>query len=219
MNQHHRIVGLVAAVATSLTASVTVLAGLPAQAAPAAEAKQGTRSLATVLAADGTKLDKNWDDFDITERAVLAVLDAKPDSPVGLLTQGSKRATVFVPTDRAFRLLVGDLSGGKNPGSEYTTFKAVAGLGIDTVEAVLLYHVVPGRTLVSEKVVAARGDRVRTATGATVRVRINHEGAIRLVDKDRNDRDARVIPELLDLNRGNRQVAHGIDRVLRPVDL
>lgn len=203
--------GLVATLAVSATA----LSALPAQAAPAA---QGNKSIAKVLAADGNRFDKNWGDFDITEKAVLAVLKAKPDSAVKLLTQGSKRATVFVPTDNAFRLLVRDLTG-TLPRKESKTFQAVAGLGVDTIEAVLLYHVVPGKTLVSEKVVAANKTRVRTASGATIRIAINHEGAVKLQDKDRNDRDARAIPRLLDINRGNKQVAHGISHVLRPVDL
>lgn len=207
--------GLVATAATGATALAAVPAD--ASAAPAA-AKLGTRSIATVLAADGDKLDKNWGDFDITEKAVLAVLEAKPNSPVKLLTQGARKATVFVPTDFAFRRLVGDLAG-KKPGSEYTTFKAVAGLGIDTVEAVLLYHVVPGATLPSGKVVAANGTKVTTAAGASFTVRVNHEGVVSIVDRDRNDRDARAIPALLDINRGNRQVAHGITQVLRPVNL
>ena len=207
-----------AAIAT-LAATATLVAGSTTQAAIADDSRAalGKRSLATVLAADGNKLDKDWGDFDITEKAVLAVLEAKPNSPVGLLADGTKAATAFVPTDYAFRRLVGDLAG-KKPGSEYTTFKAVAGLGIDTVEAVLLYHVVPGKTLVSEKVVAARGTRVKTA-GGSVRVVINHEGVIRLADNDPNDINARVLPELLDLNRGNRQVAHGLRQVLRPADL
>ena len=71
-------------------------------------ARPARRSIAAVLSADGTRPDKNWKDFDITEAAVLAVLGAKPDSAVGLLTQGNKRATVFVPTDAAFRSLVRD---------------------------------------------------------------------------------------------------------------
>ncbi|QCW49559.1 fasciclin domain-containing protein [Nocardioides dongxiaopingii] len=203
------------AVVAAAVASSAVLASVPAEAAQAA---QGKRSLAKVLAADGTSFDKNWDDFDITEAAVLAVLDAKPGSAVKLLTQGGKRATAFIPTDRAFRRLVGDLVGSK-PGSEGKTFQAVAGLGIDTVESVLLYHVVAGKTLVSEKVVAARGTAVETASGGSVTVRINHEGDIRLEDNDPNDINARVIPAALDINRGNRQVAHGITRVLRPADL
>lgn len=205
---HRTTAGLVAA----LAASATALTALPAEAA------QGNRSVAKVLATDGNRFDRNWGDFDITEKAVLAVLKAKPDSAVKLLTQGSKRATVFVPTDNAFRLLVGDLTG-KKPGTEAKTFNAVAGLGIDTVEAVLLYHVVAGKTLVSEKVVGADGSYVRTAAGTTFKVVVNHEGVVKIQDKDRNDENAEAIPRLLDLNRGNKQVAHGIDRVLRPVNL
>ncbi len=206
-----RTAGLVAAAVATSAVLTTAPAG-------AEESQKGNRSLATVLAADGTKLDRNWDDFDIVEQAVVAVLGAKPDSAVKLLTQGKKRATAFIPTDRAFRRLVGDLAG-KKPGREKGTFEAVAALGIDTVEAVLLYHVVAGSTLVSEKVVAARGSRVETASGDSVGIRINHEGDIRLLDRDRNDLNARVIPEAIDVNRGNRQVAHGLTRVLRPVNL
>lgn len=213
MRKFHRIAaGAVAAAATS-----TAMLALPADAAPAAQAAQGNRSLATVLAADGTKFDHSWGDFDITEAAVLAVLKAKPDSPVGLLTKGGQRATAFIPTDAAFRHLVHDLTG-ERPKTEKATFEAVAGIGIDTVETVLLYHVVAGRTLVSEKVVASAGTPIRTAAGTTFRVEIR-KGDVVIVDKDFDDVNARAIPALLDLNRGNKQVAHGINRVLRPLDL
>lgn len=201
--------GLAAAAVTS-----TALLALPAEAAPAA---QGNRSLAKVLAADGTKFDHQWGDFDITEAAVLAVLKAKPDSAVGLLTKGGQRATAFVPTDAAFRHLVRDLTGNR-PKSEKATFEAVAGLGIDTVETVLLYHVVAGKTLTSDKVVASAGTPIRTAAGTTFRVEIKKDKVV-VIDKDFNDVNARAIPALLDINRGNKQVAHGINRVLRPVDL
>ncbi len=49
----------------------------------------GHRSLAAVLTADGNRFDRNWQDYDIVTEAVLAVLAAKPDSPVGLLTKGN----------------------------------------------------------------------------------------------------------------------------------
>ena len=42
-------------------------------------------------------------DFDITTEAVLAVLAAKPTSPVGVLTKGKVAVTAFVPTDQAIR--------------------------------------------------------------------------------------------------------------------
>ena len=40
---------------------------------------------------------------------------------------------------------------------------------------------------------------------------------MQLVDADRNDRNPFVVQP--NVNKGNRQIAHGIDRVLRPVNL
>ncbi|MEZ5350721.1 MAG: hypothetical protein R2714_16205 [Microthrixaceae bacterium] len=39
-----------------------------------------------MLLSDGDEFDRDAYDFDIATQAVLAVLEAKPDSPVGLLT-------------------------------------------------------------------------------------------------------------------------------------
>ena len=83
------------------------------------------------------------------------VLDAKPASPVAVLADGSTRLTAFLPTDRAFRRLVRDLTG-TAPDTERAVFTAAATLGVDTIEQVLLYHVVPGQTLTSGKVAEGR---------------------------------------------------------------
>jgi hypothetical protein len=56
------------------------------------------------------------------------------------------------------------------------------------------------------------------AMGSALRVRVVGD-RVRLRDADRNDRNARVIAAAKNLNKGNSQIAHGIDRVLRPVDL
>ncbi len=40
-----------------------------------------------------------------------------------------------------------------------------------------------------------------------------------LIDRDRNDYNPRVNPWQTDINEGNKQVAHGITRVLRPINL
>ena len=40
---------------------------------------------------------------------------------------------------------------------------------------------------------------------------------VRLIDADRNDGNPRVVA--FNINKGNRQIAHAINRVLRPVDL
>jgi len=207
----------------ALTAGALIAAGAgltaPAGAATTHD-RTGNRSLAKVLAKDGTKLDHNWQDFDILEQAVLAVIAAKPSSPVALLTDGSVRLTVFAPTDEAFRDLVGDLTG-KRPGTEKKTVKALLEVAdINTIEAVLLYHVVPGATLASPKVIKAAKARTKltTAQGGKVKV-VNRKGNITLVDKDPDLADPTVILNGIDINRGNRQIAHAIDRVLLPLDV
>jgi uncharacterized surface protein with fasciclin (FAS1) repeats len=85
---------------------------------------------------------------------------------------------------------------------------------------VLLYHVVAGTTLDSGKVLKADGAELTTAQGGTVTVKVSGSGkktTVALVDQDPSSRDPRVI--VLDINKGNRQIAHGINRVLRPLDL
>ena len=215
----HLVKRLAILAAGSLAAAGLGLAASPAQAAPHQD-RAGSKSLAKVLAADGTKLDHNWQDFDILEAAVLAVLNAKPTSPVALLTDGSVRLTAFLPTDDAFRHLVGDLTG-KLPSSEKKTVEALLALaGVDTIETVLLYHVVAGKTLTSPKVVSAAKSRTKltTAQGGKVKV-TNAKGNITLVDKDPDFANPVVILNGIDINRGNKQIGHAIDRVLLPVDL
>ena len=85
---------LLSALLTVTLAGGTALATAPAQAADA-RAKAGTTSLAKVLAADGNKYDRNWDDFDIVEKAVRAVLKAEPDSAVGVLADGDTGRPLF----------------------------------------------------------------------------------------------------------------------------
>ncbi len=202
---------LLALVATVATFAVAVP---PASAA-------GNRSLAAALTSDGNRFDRNSSDFDLVTEAVLAVLAAKPGSKVGVLTDGSVRATAFIPTDQAFRRLAYDLTGSwiRN---EKKLFNALVKLvGVDTIEAVLLYHVVPGATLGSAKVLKSDGARLETALGKHVRVEVRskQKAWIRLIDADRNDWNPRVLRVKLDINKGNKQIAHGINRVLRPVDL
>ena len=180
----------------------------------------GTRSLAAVLTADGNQFDANWYDYDIVTEAVLAVLKAKPASKVGVLADGNIALTAFLPDDRAFQTLVADLAGSR-PKTERAVFGAVAGLGIDTVETVLLYHVVPGATITSKQAVAANGAVLETAQGGTVTVRSysRYLPIIELRDKDTDDRNPFVNPLALDRNKGNKQIAHGITDVLRPINL
>ncbi|MCM4077942.1 fasciclin domain-containing protein [Paractinoplanes hotanensis] len=179
----------------------------------------GTKSLAAVLTADKSGFDRNGYDYDILTAAVLAVLKAKPSSPVKVLADGKTAVTAFIPNDRAFQKLVADIQHSKRLPGEKAAFTAVAGLGINTVESVLLYHVVPGATITRKAALKADGAKLKTAAGSTVKVDVygHWHKRIALIDADRSDRNPRVIR--FDLNKGNKQIAHGIDRVLRPINL
>ena len=160
-------------IATGVAAAASL--ALVASGMSPAAAATGTTPLSEVLTADGDMFDSNWNDFDVVTEAVLAVLAAKPDSAVGLLTKGDEQLTAFVPTDRAFRKLVGDLTGSK-PATEQEAFGAVAGLGIDTVEHVLLYHVVPGATITAKQALKANNVKLGTGAGDTIKVKVRGKG-------------------------------------------
>lgn len=180
----------------------------------------GTRSLAAVLTADKSGFDRNGRDFDILTAAVLAVLKAKPSSPVSVLADGKTALTAFIPNDLAFERLVADLQGTRRLPGEKKAFTAVAGLGINTVESVLLYHVVPGATIDKRAALRSDGAKLKTAAGSSITVDVTGcwwWRQVKLVDADRNDRNPRVVA--FNINKGNRQIAHAINRVLRPVDL
>jgi len=201
--------------ATALTAAVLV----PGPAAQARAPHLGTTSLAEVLAADGLQFDDNWGDFDILDQAVHDVLAAKPDSPVAVLADGKVRLTAFAPTDRAFRKLVTAVAGSR-PHSEQQAYDVLSTVGVDTIESVLLYHVVPGAPITYRQAKMADGAKLTTANGATLRVDYRpRTGKIMLVDKDPNARNAFVYSALKNINQGNRQIAHGVSQVLRPLDL
>ncbi len=199
-------------------AAVTAAAALGATAliaAAPANAADGDTSLATVLKVGQAKFDKNYQDFDIVTKAAETVLAAKPDSAVKVLADGSVALTAFIPTDKAFMNLASALTG-KKVRTEAGAFKAVAGLGVDTVEQVLLYHVVPGATLLSQDALKANGARLTTAEGKKIGVRVTSAPAIILIDRAPKIANPRVILTKVDINEGNMQVAHGINGVLLP---
>ena len=206
-------------VLTSIAASAVLGASVAALPVTPATAATGQPSLATVLAADGHGFDRKWRDFDILDNAISAVLAAKPDSPVKVLADGSQPLTAFLPTDRAFRRLVTDLTG-KRPRTERATFtRLAAAAGVDTIETVLLYHVVPGATIDYAQARRSDGAALTTATGLTVRVNVRKHGRIAIQDKDPDDANAVILRSGKNINKGNRQIAHAVSRVLRPANL
>jgi uncharacterized surface protein with fasciclin (FAS1) repeats len=205
--------------AAALTATTFAAAASPTQ---ATESPLGTRSLATVLAADGHGFDSNWNDFDLVDRYVLRVLRLKPTSALAVLTQGDQRLTAFVPTDRGFRIM-GEIILDHRFASERALFKALwrAAGGtraerVATVENILLYHLVADRPLTARRLVHLAPTSLTTMQGGSVRVRVRN-GNLVLLDHDPVSPRSRVVAP--NINKGNRQIAHGISQVLRPVNL
>jgi len=203
----------------SVVAVAAVGATVVAAPASASSPPTGERSLATVLAADGNTFDRNWHDYDILDKAVTTVLTVKPNSPVKVLADGSQPLTAFLPTDRAFQRLVTDLTR-KRPHTERATFdKLAATVDVDTIETVLLYHVVLDSTITYRQALRADGAALGTAAGLPVTVDVLGKWLIRLKDQDKDDRNAWVKVSARDINKGNKQIAHGITQVLRPKNL
>ena len=202
----------VAALGAAALVGATALVAAPT----ASAANDGTESLATALNVGQAKFDQDDKDFDVLTKAIEAVLAAKPDSAVKVLADGNTALTAFAPTDRAFKNLASVLTN-RTIKTEAGAFKAVAGLGIDTVETVLLYHVVPGETIMSGDDLKANGARLKTAVpGKVIRVKVTSAPAIILGDYNTALANPRVNLDQVDINKGNKQVAHGINAVLMP---
>jgi uncharacterized surface protein with fasciclin (FAS1) repeats len=200
-----------------LAAAAIVLGlGLTATIASSASAAHPpSATLAQVLLSDkgddANGFDRNNHDYDIVTQAVLAFPDltAAASDPAASLT-------VFLPTDLAFKRLVSDLTG-KWPASEKATFDAVVGLGLDTVKTVLTYHIVPAKISYRDAL-KSNGAKLTSLQGGDITVKVSHRRSVTLIDLDPNARN----PVVVQANVGGEALngfAHGIDRVLRPVDL
>jgi uncharacterized surface protein with fasciclin (FAS1) repeats len=201
----------------TLIAGVSALAfaaGALSLPASATATELRTAPLAGVLAAETPAFDSNALDYDIVTAAVLAVIQVKPTSSVTALADGTIALTAFIPNDNAFRLLAKELTG-KTIKSEKRVFDSlVKTLGVDKVEQVLLYHVVVGSTLDVSAALAANGAELTTASTGKIKVSVGTQ--IKLIDETKKRRDASVILSQIDVNKGNKQIAHGIDFVMLP---
>ena len=137
-----------------------------------------------------------------------------PESPIQAISQGNTALTAFVPTDRAFQRVVKFLTG-KTLKSEARIANAVMSLGAKTVEKVILYHVVVGDPILSPAALQANGANLNAASGETIGVRVSGTN-IRLVDKSKKHTNALVLLRAVDINKGNKQVAHAVSQVMLP---
>lgn len=176
---------------------------------------QNEKSLASVLDIGNQAFDSNPNDFDILTAAVNAVLAAKPTSAVAVLADGSTALTAFIPTDGAFRKLARQLGNRHyRTLTEAQIFAAVAGLGIDNVEKVLLHHVVVGPAVTLQGAIAANGAVLTSAAGQPLRVSVGF--SLRLIGSAPGFWQPSVNLARTDLNSGNLQLAHVINNVIIP---
>lgn len=197
---------IIAAAAIALGA--TSILGASAQA-------DGPMTLAEILLSDSADdvdgFDTNQNDFDIVTQALLATNGLN-----GLATAASDpdaELTVFLPTDKAFRILVEDLGLGSIKDESDLFDAIVATVGAPAVSDILKYHVVGG--VADSSVVATLGgvDVPTLLDGATFQVQFKGKKQIRLVDAGGPGRDP--IVRAVDI-MGSNGVAHVIDRVLIP---
>jgi hypothetical protein len=210
---------LVTAIAAPVAAAPAAQ-GAKGAPAPAAPAPAG--SILALLEADGTAYDRDWYDFDILEAAGRTVLGAKPGSAVSAIAVPNANITVFAPNDRAFQVLTASLTGKWYWTEEAVVNGLVTALGagaVDTIEQVLLYHVLPGKVdFATAKSVS--GTPVPTALGPTITPRfIPWLNTLVLRDQDPNAADPWVVNSKRDIAVGTNSIVHGISLVLRPADL
>lgn len=211
-----------------LGASVVTATVVPV--ASAAEPIDGPAgSVLDVLEADGNTItnDGNWYDFDIVEAVARAVVGAKGvnGTTVAALANPDAALTVFAPNDRAFQVLAYQLTGKWYWTETGVVNGILAKLGtgaVDTLESVLLYHVVGGKaTFADAKAAVLAGKSFTTVLGPTIKPRYySWINTLVLVDKDTDDANPWVINSKRNILTSNgKSIIHGIALVLRPVNL
>ena len=198
-----------------IIAAAAIALGVTSIVGTAAQADGHTPpTLAQILLSDSAGdvdgFDTNQNDFDIVTQALLAT-----DGFNGLATAAGTpgaNVTVFLPTDKAFRILVEDLGLGSIKDESDLFDAIVATVGAPAVSDILKYHVVAG--IADSSVVATLGGAdVETLLGETFQVQFKGKQQIRLVDDGGPGRDP--IVRAVDIEASN-GVAHVIDRVLIP---
>jgi uncharacterized surface protein with fasciclin (FAS1) repeats len=160
-------------------------------------------------------------EFDVLEAAVLAVEEVGL-LPAATLLSSDGAFTVFAPTDKAFAKLAEDLGAEDLKSDDDVVGWLVANVGLDTIAAVLAYHVVDPAAVPF----AVDSSTVVTLPSAPMfdgnTVGIIAPGkafrSIQFVDNDPDARNPKLVKGLFDIEVDN-GIIHGIDRVLRPIDL
>jgi uncharacterized surface protein with fasciclin (FAS1) repeats len=212
------------AAAAAVAAPVALVA--PAQAtAPSPKPTIADVLLSDKAGDDANGFDRNWYDFDIVTQAVLnfpALVSAAQDPNATL--------TVFAPNDRAFQVLVKELTGKWQP-TEGKTYEALVNWAVETagslegglelINTVLTYHIV-GSKISASDALKSDGETLTTLQGGTFEVDVVSKRFqfIVLKDQDPNDLNPWIVRSKFnvggELSNG---YIHGIGLVLRPVPL
>jgi transforming growth factor-beta-induced protein len=160
-----------------LTASAALMLGLAAQ--PVAARQSGSTIVGTAIAVNAAN-----GEFDYLIQAVVRA---------GLVDtlNGNRQFTVFAPTDAAFEALFDALG-----------VDGIADIPVDTLRAVLLYHVAPGERFSGDVVSSSR---IRTVSKSFLFPSVHDGGAY--------VNDARIVAADVDASNG---AIHVIDTVLLP---
>ena len=160
-----------------VAASAALLLGLSA--APAAARQPGPTIVEAAIAVNAQS-----GEFDHLIAAVVrtGLVDA---------LDGNRQLTVFAPTDAAFESLFAALG-----------VSGIDDIPVDTLRAVLLYHVAPGERMSGD---VLDSSRIRTLSKGFVRPSV-HDGSAWI-------NDARILAADVDVSNG---VIHVIDKVLLP---
>jgi uncharacterized surface protein with fasciclin (FAS1) repeats len=96
-------------------------------------------------------------------------------------------------------------------------FGVVAGLGLETVRAVLEYHIV-GSRITYGQALKSNGAAITTLGGSSFTVSVSGSWikTVTLIDNDPDLRNPKVVLPNLAASNG---VAHAIDRVLLPINV
>jgi hypothetical protein len=218
MNRGQRLVAALSAllVGVGLAAPVSA-APASSRAARSGAAVSAPTSTYTYLRTHNRSLDKNWNNYSIATRLLTDLHTVGGDQATSPLFDPGVRATFFVPTDGALRILLKQATGHDYP-TERAVLNKLEMMVTPDVDNLLGFGVIPGRTLTSRALVALSGRNLRTAWTPTRTMHVavyhwSHGTVISLWDMDHRFRNPRVILRSSNLNAGNAQIVHGIDRV------
>lgn len=201
---------IIATAAVALTATAAF--------APAAQADDMPTLGDTVVELASAGFDSDQNNFSIVSNALVAT-DSEGDFLFPVLVDAAfnnPNLTVFLPTDKAFRILVDDLLD-VSIKDEAELFNAiVANVGIPRIGEILAYHVIAGVQADAEFVLGqGDGAELGTVNGNDITLDFNgKKPQVRLADIAGPGRDP--IVRGFDVDLGINAVGHVIDRVLIP---